>query len=82
MQYSAVFTDILTDGKPSGNIVDLGRYNNDYEWPEEEHASSPSSSSSSPYKPRYHSQYYLNGTECDLTGNMRKTEVKVTDVFW
>ncbi len=68
-----------SDGKPSGKILNLGMYNNDYEWPEEsgkEGMGSASSTSSDP-TPKHHSQFYTNGTECDLTGNMRKTEVKV-----
>ena len=26
---------------------------------------------------KFHSQYYVNGTECDLTGKARETQIKV-----
>ena len=26
---------------------------------------------------KYHSQYYVNGTKCDLTGKERETQIKV-----
>lgn len=26
---------------------------------------------------KYHSQYYVNGTQCDLTGKERETQIKV-----
>ena len=26
---------------------------------------------------KYHSQYYVNGSTCDLTGELRKTEVTI-----
>ena len=69
----------VPDGKPSGKILNLGSYNNDYEWPEEE-ASSGAGASGLGDDPKHPSQFYANGTECDLTGNMRKTEVKV--ILW
>ena len=28
---------------------------------------------------KFHSQYYVNGSECDLTGKARETQIKV---FW
>jgi len=45
----------------------LGKYNGDFEWSE-----------GFDVNLKHHSQFYANGTECDLTGNMRKTEVKVS----
>jgi len=30
---------------------------------------------------RYHSQYYVNGSECDLTGKARETQIKVVFMF-
>jgi len=29
---------------------------------------------------RYHTQQYVNGTKCDLNGNLRRTEVRVSDL--
>ena len=30
---------------------------------------------------RYHSQEYVNGTKCDLTGRPRRTEVRVSFIL-
>ncbi len=80
---------LYADGKPSGKILNLGTYNNDYEWPEEDGGGGTGGGTGgvgvgvgvgedgSGPDPKHHSQFYANGTECDLTGNMRKTEVKV-----
>ena len=113
---------LILDGKPSGAIMDLGRYDHDYDWGAEEEESVNSYSkfekldtskhhasrhaqgkvyhalysyNTSPIydmrvyhhhftcstvtyiavKAKHHSQFYTNGSTCDLTGGHRKTEV-------
>ena len=51
----------------------LGHYDHDLEWPliKEGDAEDPATAL------RHHKQFYANGTKCDLTGDLRKTEVRV-----
>ena len=62
----------ISDGKILGKILNLGEYSHDHEWREEDRLNDALT---------YHSQFYTNGTECDLTGSYRKTEVKVGSLF-
>ena len=75
----------FTDGKPIGVIQILGHYDSDYEWDDGDAAidqahqqEMPSSAAAGlgQRERRYHSQFYKNGTECDLTGQMRSAEVR------
>ncbi|KAK3106514.1 hypothetical protein FSP39_021483 [Pinctada imbricata] len=64
----------LEDGKVSGNVIMLGYYESDYNWDN-------GTEKESKYKARnrlnrYHSQQYVNGSKCDLTGKARRTEVR------
>ena len=55
----------------------LGFYDHDKEFDDEE------SKSEDPPLPRlrHHTQIYLNGSTCDLTGGFRHTEVRVSKIF-
>ncbi|XP_059082809.1 protein OS-9-like [Tigriopus californicus] len=56
----------MEDNRPSGKIMSLGQYDHDYEWKEGEGVAGL----------KHHSQFYLNGSACDLTGSLRQTEVR------
>ena len=73
------------NGAIQGVTMSLGKFQSDYDWEKAEEwetsSSSSSSSSSSPSKVaakkrKHHSQYYVDGSTCDLTGEPRKTEVR------
>ena len=75
----------FADGKPIGVIQILGHYDSDYEWNDgdkaidqaQQHALPSSAAAGLGQRQRkYHSQFYKNGTECDLTGHLRSTEVR------
>jgi hypothetical protein len=52
----------------------LGYYDHDLEWP----VAKGSEEREDPLQTlRHHKQFYTNGSKCDLTGDMRKTEVRV-----
>ena len=53
----------------------LGYYDHDLEWPE----SNPGETEDEIQATlRHHKQFYSNGSKCDLTGDLRKTEVRVS----
>ncbi|XP_071545027.1 uncharacterized protein [Panulirus ornatus] len=58
----------LEDSKASGPIIILGKYESEYNW--------KNSSETKNRLQRFHSQFYVNGTKCDLTGEPRRTEVR------
>lgn len=58
----------LEDNKASGPILILGKYESEYNW--------KNSSETKNRLQRFHSQFYVNGTKCDLTGEPRRTEVR------
>ena len=51
--------------------MSLGRYDHDYEWNETTEAEKANGLAHS-----HHSQFYTNGSLCDLTGKLRRTEVR------
>lgn len=59
----------MEEGKPSGPILHLGHYDYDKELDED------LKNSETKIK-RHHTQIYANGSQCDLTGNARQTEVR------
>jgi len=59
----------MEEGKPSGPILHLGYYHFDKELDED------LKNSETKIK-RHHTQIYANGSNCDLTGNARQTEVR------
>ena len=69
----------FADGKPIGVTQILGHYESDYEWNDGDKAmdqSLPSTNADAAGQRKYHSQFYKNGTECDLTGHFRSSEVR------
>ncbi|XP_050714455.1 protein OS-9-like isoform X2 [Eriocheir sinensis] len=67
--YSSVIKQYhLEDNKASGPIIILGKYESEYNW--------KNSSETKNRLQRFHSQFYVNGTKCDLTGESRRTEVR------
>ena len=61
---------LIPDNKASGPIIILGKYESEYNW--------RNSSETKNRLQRFHSQFYVNGTKCDLTGEARGTEVRVS----
>ena len=62
------------NGAIQGETISLGKFESDYNWEKSEEWES---SSKTPAKKRkHHSQYYVDGSTCDLTGEPRKTEVR------
>ncbi|CAH8853729.1 unnamed protein product [Trichobilharzia szidati] len=55
------------EGSRKSSETLLGVYERDYDW---------DNSSQNENKPKYHSQFYVNGSVCDLTGRHRKSEVQ------
>ncbi|KAH9514270.1 Protein OS-9 [Bulinus truncatus] len=64
----------MEDGEIKGNIIYLGYYESDFDWNNETAREDRLRSKVS--MSRYHSQTYTLGTKCDLTNQMRKTEVR------
>lgn len=64
----------------------LGKFDHDVEWPKDEEGNYINNNSNnnrkkdSPQQQQvpYHKQMYTNGSLCDLTGEMRLTEVRVS----
>ncbi len=52
----------------------LGHYDSDYDWQSENGGGIPEEEIVGARK--YHSQFYTNGTKCDLTGHFRRAEVR------
>jgi hypothetical protein len=50
----------------------LGNFDSDFDWGD----SDSEGHSSGVGTRKYHSQFYRNGTECDLTGQFRRSEVR------
>uniref|UniRef100_A0A6A7FRT2 Protein OS-9-like n=1 Tax=Hirondellea gigas TaxID=1518452 RepID=A0A6A7FRT2_9CRUS len=67
----------LDDGKSRGFEMVLGMYESEYDWSSGGKGGADASGSSNSNRlQRFHSQFYSNGTKCDLTGEPRKTEVR------
>nr|KAG5698148.1 hypothetical protein BaRGS_001743 [Batillaria attramentaria] len=62
------------EGKIRGNIIYLGHFESDFDWANETLRESRVRSKIA--SGRYHSQYYTNGSKCDLTGSGRRGEVR------
>lgn len=58
------------EGNEVKDNISLGHYSGDTDW------SQVTIEEKSRSNGRYHSQFYSNGTICDLTGDLRKTEVR------
>ncbi|XP_076456317.1 protein OS-9-like isoform X2 [Babylonia areolata] len=64
----------VEDGQIRGNVMYLGHFQSDFDWNNETLRESRVRSKIA--SGRYHSQYYTNGSKCDLTGKGRETEVR------
>ncbi|KAL8570966.1 hypothetical protein ACOMHN_037826 [Nucella lapillus] len=64
----------IEDGQIRGNVMYLGHFQSDFDWKNETLRESRVRSKIA--SGRYHSQYYTNGSKCDLTGKGRETEVR------
>ena len=53
----------------------LGYFDNDYKWVN-------GGEGSRQKRGRYHSQFYANGSKCDLTGDLRSVEIKVSNFLF
>ncbi|XP_055945301.1 protein OS-9-like isoform X2 [Argiope bruennichi] len=62
----------IEDGQIIGQVITLGLYDSDYDW-----SNDTDEDKFKHVKQRYHSQYYVNGTKCDLTGHPRSAEVRL-----
>ncbi|KAG8201317.1 hypothetical protein JTE90_016796 [Oedothorax gibbosus] len=62
----------IEDGHILGQVITLGLYESEFDWLNEtnkdkfRHITQP-----------FHSQWYVNGTKCDLTGQPRNAEVRI-----
>ncbi|GBN70371.1 Protein OS-9 [Araneus ventricosus] len=62
----------IEDGQIIGQVITLGLYDSDYDW-----SNDTDQEKFKHVKQRYHSQYYVNGTKCDLTGQPRSAEIRL-----
>lgn len=62
------------NGAIQGETISLGKFESDYNWEKTEEWEA--STNTKLKKRKHHSQYYVNGSLCDLTGDSRKTEVR------
>ncbi|GFT00165.1 protein OS-9 [Nephila pilipes] len=62
----------IEDGQIIGQVITLGLYDSDYDWNND-----TDQEKFKHVKQRYHSQLYVNGTKCDLTGQPRNAEVRL-----
>ncbi|XP_013401270.1 protein OS-9 [Lingula anatina] len=61
----------MEDGKPVGIEIFLGHYESEFDWNNETIKKDAKNRLN-----RYHSQQYVNGSNCDLTGVPRRSEVR------
>ncbi|OWF41703.1 protein OS-9-like [Mizuhopecten yessoensis] len=64
----------IEDGKIVGEVTFLGYYESEFDWNNQTDQDKRVKNYNR--LNRYHSQQYINGTRCDLTGRPRKTEVR------
>ncbi|GAB6027053.1 Protein OS-9 [Chamberlinius hualienensis] len=60
------------DSKLVSPVILLGAYDSEFDWKSEYDSNVNNLNRAR----RYHSQYYVNGSKCDVTGALRKTEVR------
>ncbi|XP_040281700.1 protein OS-9 isoform X1 [Bufo bufo] len=61
----------IEESELKGDILYLGYYQSEFDWNNE-----TAKASKHHRLKRYHSQMYVNGSKCDLTGKLRETEVR------
>ncbi|NWW20454.1 OS9 protein, partial [Falcunculus frontatus] len=64
----------LEESEIKGDILVLGYYQSAFDWDDE-----TAKASKQHQLRRYHSQSYVNGSRCDLTGRAREAEVRVSE---
>jgi len=67
------------NGAIQGDIIYLGKFESDYNWTKTEEGEAAMTGSKGKTKQvqrKYHSQYYVNGSHCELMDDLRKTEVR------
>ncbi|XP_060079073.1 protein OS-9-like isoform X2 [Ylistrum balloti] len=64
----------IEDGKIVGDVTFLGYYESEFDW--NNNTDQDKRVKNYNRLNRYHSQQYINGSRCDLTGRPRKTEVR------
>ena len=74
VQLDCILT-VFADGKPIGEVIDLGHHNSDFDWSNEQNIKEKMFKKKTIQK--YHTQYYINGTECNVINHKRDTEVRV-----
>ena len=62
------------NGAIQGQTISLGKFESDYDWETSEEWEASSKTVSK--KRKHHSQYYVDGSVCDLNEAARKTEVR------
>lgn len=62
----------IEGGQMVGHAITLGLYDSDYDW-----TNQTDQEKFKHTKQRYHSQYYTNGSMCDLTGQPRSAEIRI-----
>uniref|UniRef100_T1J0C5 Protein OS-9 n=1 Tax=Strigamia maritima TaxID=126957 RepID=T1J0C5_STRMM len=61
----------LEDSKVTGPEIILGHFESEFDWNNETQGENAKN-----HLQRYHSQYYVNGSQCEVTGEFRRTEVR------
>ncbi|XP_069614689.1 protein OS-9 isoform X2 [Ranitomeya imitator] len=61
----------IEESELKGDILYLGHYQSEFDWNNE-----TAKASKHHRLKRYHSQMYVNGSKCDLNGQLRETEVR------
>uniref|UniRef100_A0AAR2J168 Endoplasmic reticulum lectin n=1 Tax=Pygocentrus nattereri TaxID=42514 RepID=A0AAR2J168_PYGNA len=67
----SVFLFIFSDSEIKGDVLFLGYFESEFDWTNE------TAKATKQHKlKRYHSQFYVNGSKCDLNGSPRESEVR------
>ncbi|KAF2358356.1 Glucosidase II beta subunit-like [Trinorchestia longiramus] len=67
----------MEGGKSTGAVLILGRFESEYDWSTGGKGGADAATGRNSNRlQRFHSQYYTNGTKCDLTGEPRRSEVR------
>lgn len=60
-----------------GDKISLGYFHNETDWSQERIEKTQSKPGKSGSDKKFHSQFYMNGSKCDLTGKARETQIKI-----
>ncbi|XP_077153887.1 protein OS-9 isoform X2 [Ranitomeya variabilis] len=66
----------IEESEVKGDVLYLGHYQSEFDWNNETAKLSSIKASKHHRLKRYHSQMYVNGSKCDLNGQLRETEVR------